>query len=962
MNSPFAILHLSEVGRIRSYLLNGMPVTLGRSPENYVVLLGPEIAAEQARLMWVDDVPQLLDLGGQGSTKLKENALVPDRLYPLDAGETFSIGQYRLKVEINPPLNLAALDDSGQPLPAARAAQLAYARPAKYLLMAATTEEYLRFELQGDSIIIGRDPASQIHLDHEVVSWQHARLARTPRGYEISDLGTAHGLELDGRRIRSKLLVDDDVITIAGLVSLTYAITVLEGSVAEGEKPAAPEATAWMAAPTRISEGRTGAIPRATRAPIVPERTMEAIELKGRNSLSIGRSADNDLQLNFPTVSRRHAQINLIDGGRHYNIVDLRSSNGTLVNDEFIRPGQPSALQPGDTIRIGPMKFIFAPGEIKPLADESRHMRLDAIHLNQYVSKEINLLKDISLSVLPREFVAVVGVSGAGKSTIMNALTGFRPASNGQVLVNGTDLYKHFDAYRTDIGYVPQDDIIHKELSAQKALEYVARLRLPGDLSTAERKQVVADELQVLGLSERRDVPVGRLSGGQRKRVSIGVERLTRPGLFFLDEATSGLDPGTENKLMRLLRHLADEGQTILLITHATKNVVLCDMVLFLAAGGTLAYFGPPDQALAHFGVRDFDEIYEKLQEEKSPAEWGELYRHSPQYQTYVVDRLRQEVSNFSPTESAYAASDDTGKSPPRVNRPSSFSQFFILAQRYLDIIRSDRTNLLLLLLIAPVLGAMDFIAWDRHIFDPVEGKPFEVMTMLFLFSIIPFLVGALSSVREIVKEKAIYRRERTVNLKIVPYVGSKVAVGAMFALYHAAALMAIKLIAVDFSHLDSGELLLQYLILVLVVMSGVMWGLLISAISPREEQAMLLVIIVVVIHMVFSGGILSLSQLGTSGEVLGAATTTKWAFEGFSDLNGLMRGDCEAPGLADCQYPGIQGVGSEAGQAALIDQLNERFGDVFDGSITNAIIAQVAIMAVLFVVLIVIQKRKDVI
>ncbi len=965
MNAPFAILHLSEVGRIRSYVLNGMPVTLGRSPENSVVLDGPEIAAEHACLIWVKDAPHLVDLGGQSGTRLKESRLAPDRPYPFAAGDLVTLGQYRLKLEINPPLNLAAVDESGRSLATYKAAELVFARPAKYLLMVATPEKTNKFELQADTIIIGRDPASEIHIAHDIVSGQHARLIRTPRGYEIADLGGASGLELSGRRISHKLLADGDVITVAGRVCLTYAITILDSSATRAEKPPAREETGRRASPRPIPAGPATAATEVTRAPAGPEQEMETIDLAGKSSLAIGRSSDNDLQLKFPTVSRRHAQINQADGGRQYNIVDLRSSNGTLVNDEFIKPGQPSPLRPGDTIRIGPMKFIFAPGEIQPLADESRHMRLDAMHLNQYVAKEVNLLQDISLAVLPREFVAVVGVSGAGKSTIMNALTGFRPASHGQVLINGTDLYKHFDAYRTDIGYVPQDDIIHKELPAQKALEYVARLRLPGDLSSAERKQVVEEELRVLGLLERRDVPVGMLSGGQRKRVSIGVERLTRPGLFFLDEATSGLDPGTENQLMRLLRQLADDGQTILLITHATKNVARCDMVLFLAAGGNLAYFGPPDQALPYFGVGDFDEIYEKLQEEKSPTEWAELYRQSPQHQTYVVDRLRQQVGDFSPTQQEQAVYDDsgeTGKSAAKLNQPSSFRQFFILVLRYLDIIRSDRTNLLLMLLIAPVLGAMDFIAWDRQIFDLEEGKPFEVMTMLFLFSIIPFLVGALSSVREIVKEKAIYRRERTVNLKIIPYVGSKVAVGALFALYHAAALMAIKLLAVDFSHLDAADLLLQYLILVLVVMSGVMWGLLISAIAPREEQAMLLVIIVVVIHMVFSGGILSLAQLGPPGEAIGAVTTTKWAFEGFSDLNNLMSGDCEAPGLAGCQHPGIQGVGSEAGQAALIEQLDERFGDVFAGSVRDAAVAQVAIMAFLFLVLVVLQKRKDVI
>ena len=540
-----------------------------------------------------------------------------------------------------------------------------------------------------------------------------------------------------------------------------------------------------------------------------PSGGLQKVDLRQRRELTIGRSPENDLQLSYPTISRHHATIRRVGSGDEYVIEDLRSSNGTLVNDEVIEPGKLHPLHPGSTLRIGPIKLIFAPDSMQ-LVDESRDLRLDALHLNQFVGKGINLLQDISLAILPREFVALVGVSGAGKSTLMNALAGFWPASDGAVLVNGTDLYRRFDAFRTDLGYVPQDDIIHRELTAEKALHYVARLRMPADMNAAERREAVTDELETLGLIERKDVRVGDLSGGQRKRVSIGVERLTRPGLFFLDEATSGLDPGTENRLMRLLRQLADDGQTILLVTHATKNVMLCDQVVFLAKGGRLAFFGPPGEALEYFGVSDFDEIYEQLEDERSPEEWAERYRQSPQYGEYVVKRLRDAYGELLDTRpephaaQAEKAPRRAGSATTRtkVKRPSAFRQFAVLTARYMDIIRTDRINLVLMLLIAPILGSMDLIAWPRAVYDPVEGDASRAMVMLFLAVIIPFLIGALSSVREIVKEKAIYRRERTVNLRIVPYLSSKVAVGFLFALYTAAALLILKLVAVDFSHL----------------------------------------------------------------------------------------------------------------------------------------------------------------
>jgi hypothetical protein len=422
--------------------------------------------------------------------------------------------------------------------------------------------------------------------------------------------------------------------------------------------------------------------------------------------------------------------------------------------------------------------------------------------------------------------------------------------------------------------------------------------------------------------------------------------------------------------MMRLLRQLADDGQTILLVTHATKNVTLCDLVVFLAKGGRLAYFGPPKEALEYFDVTDFDEIYERLEDERSPQEWADLFRDSPKYREYIVERLQVrygEVLDISPEPAAAqpggaALRPDSATAKIKPKRPSGFRQLTVLIARYLDIIRSDRANLLLILLIAPVLGLMDLIAWPRDTFDPVLGDASRVMVMLFLASIIPFLVGALSSVREIVKEKAIYRRERMVNLRIVPYVSSKTVVGLLFALYHAAALLILKLVAVDFSHLGVADIGLYYLILVLAVMSGVMWGLLISAIAPREEQAMMLVIIVVVIQMVFSGGILPLDQLGKAGEAIGYVTSSKWALEAMVDVTQVERGDCDGPSLENCLLSGVQAYDTDAEKQVAIDHLEGRYSGVLEGEVYTSIVVQLVIILGLFLIIAVIQKRKDVI
>jgi len=925
--------------------------------------------------------PHVTDLGSANGTIINDVTVEPNLPHRLVPGDNMLIVDYQLTLHEPAGGQAERRDISDQPIPKDKPAVLTRADPSKVTLSVNTQRWAKVFSIQEQTVSIGRDPASDICIDEPVVSWHHARLEKVQYGYQILDLDSSNGLTCQEAQIAQMLLADGDLLWIAGDVSLTFKITPVTPEAPAAEAPAlekaaepspAAETPAFVeaeeAAAPEIAVQEEAAPLYATMIGVeTPESGLQKLDLRGRRGLTIGRSPENDLQLRYPTISRHHASIRRVGSGEEYVIEDLQSGNGTLVNDELLEPGKLYPLRPGSTLRIGPIKLIFAP-ESMQLVDESRDLRLDALHLNQFVGKGINLLQDISLAILPREFVALVGVSGAGKSTLMNALAGFWPASDGAVLVNGTDLYRRFDAFRTDLGYVPQDDIIHKELTAEKALHYVARLRLPGDMTAAERRQAVTEELETLGLIERKDVRVGSLSGGQRKRVSIGVERLTRPGLFFLDEATSGLDPGTENRLMRLLRDLADGGQTIVLITHATKNVMLCDKVIFLAKGGRLAYFGPPGEALDYFGVVDFDEIYEQLEDERSPEEWAERYRQSPQYDENVVNRLRASYGELFDTlpepREAKAGKAERSSVLPRtkVKRPSAFRQFTVLTARYLDIMRTDRVNLLLMLLIAPVLGSMDLIAWPRDVYDPVDGDASRVMVMLFMASIIPFLIGALSSVREIVKERAIYRRERTVNLRIVPYLLSKVAVGLLFALYSAAALLILKLMAVDFSHLGVGDLALYYLLIVLAVLSGVMWGLLISAVAPREEQAMLLLIVVVVVQMVFSGGILPLNQLGTAGEAIGYATSSKWDFEALVDVTQVRQGDCDGPGLEDCELPGVQAYGTDAERQVVITHLEDRYGDVLEGDVTTSIAAMLAIMLVLFLLLVVIQKRKDVI
>ncbi|MHC5761815.1 ATP-binding cassette domain-containing protein, partial [Nostoc sp.] len=383
------------------------------------------------------------------------------------------------------------------------------------------------------------------------------------------------------------------------------------------------------------------------------------------------------------------------------------------------------------------------------------------------------LLNDISVSFFPQEFVVIAGVSGGGKSTLMDALNGQRRA-RGKVFVNGCDLYKNFNAFKNKIGYVPQDDIVHSELTVGEALNYAAHLRLPS-ASPSKRQQRIQEVLEQLQLTGRKNVSIGRLSGGQRKRVSIGVELISNPSIFFLDEATSGLDPGTELQIMHLLRSLADAGSLVILITHATKNVAIADMVVFLAKGGRLAYVGPPKLAFSYFKVKDFDSIYARVEHQLSPSEWEQGFKSYAFYKKFVSERQKTIPQNSI---------------KPVLVKPDFLQQWGVLCRRNLAILLKNKISLALMLLGAPILGSLNFALWKPDLFNTKIGNAGQAITMLFVTVIMAVMSGALATMSEIAKETAIYRRERSAGLGIVPYVASKFQLAFLLALYQSAILL----------------------------------------------------------------------------------------------------------------------------------------------------------------------------
>lgn len=709
------------------------------------------------------------------------------------------------------------------------------------------------YPLNQPRLSLGRADDNQIVVNSRIISRHHATLEQTKSGYQVVVLPEASNpIFVEGSPIEGPHpLKHGDILRIGSLdpglmVTLTY-----------------------------LDPAQAG------------ERQANQVRFGEQPLIHIGREASNEVVLDSPNVSRFHAQIERV--GQRYRLTDLRSANGTFVNEQRITGDV--WLQAEDVVRIGRHRLVIGQDELGQF-DESRGLNVDAVDLNKWVRKDLNILKNISVAFKPREFIVVVGQSGGGKSTLVDAIAGYRPATQGVVLVNGTNIYSNFDAVHDDIGYVPQRDIIHYELTVYQALAYAAKLRMPRDATKEDRHQRIMEVLKDLDMTERKDTPISRLSGGQIKRVSIGVELLTKPGLFFLDEPTSGLDPGTETAFMHLMRRLADQGRTIIMITHATKNVMLADKVVFLARGGYLVWFGPPDEALQYFDQHrsererrakemEFDQIYAILDDPSkgSAKDWEARFQEHPAYQKYIATPLQPAKTSL--------AQPATKKATPRTrskSRSSGLHQFFVLSARNLKILTRDRTSLVLMLLAPILIGALELVLaplMGRAPFDFMEGEAPTGSTTLFLLAINCLLIGGFSQMREFVKESDVYKRERLVNIKIFPYVASKVWVALILSFYQAAAFGIIHFIAYD---VPGGTKVMgfYYITLVLAVMAGMMSGLLASAISKSASAAPLLMILLIVPQIVLSGALAPLP------ESVSAIASTRWSFQSFMGLTGM--------------------------------------------------------------------------
>ena len=676
--------------------------------------------------------------------------------------------------------------------------------------------------IPASGLSLGRDPDCDVLITSERASAPHARVPLEPPLPLITDLGSTNGTRVNGRRISEPtVLTRGDIITIGGS----------DLQVVEFVQP----------------RPQTSATAVIDRLPAAPEEQTRAIDV-GIPPLEIGREPGAGLVLDDPNVSRVHAQLQVRPDGA-VELLDQRSANGTFVNGERI---DRHLLQAGDDVRIGPYTLTFDGAQLAARNQRgSLHLRAEGVCRK---AESRMILEPTSLSIGPGEYVAIIGESGAGKTTLLKCLAGVTQADEGEVLVNGEDLTVH----QTSIGYVPQVDIVHGGLTLGEALRYAAQLRLPEDTDAAGIDEAVRTAAAELGLEEHLGTRVDKLSGGQRRRTGVAVELLSQPSLLFLDEPTTGLDPGFERKMMELLRGLADTARAVVIVTHATQSLQLCDRVIVMGRGGRMLFDGSPSEALGFFEVASFDEVYTAL-DTTPTAEWAERF---------AGIRRRFSRSHPRPPQSA--------PSPPPP-RQSHRHQRRGLARRYLRILTRHPRHLLILLGQVPLIALALIGLFKPNVFA-ASGNPSEAAQLLFLLITTALWLGSIDAAREIIKERGVMTREAAIGVGRSAYVQSKVTV-----LFGLVGLQALLLVGLVFAFRPLHDSALAYVLVGAGVLltgfaAGAM-GLVISALVRSQDQATSLVPLVLIPQLFFAGAIIPVEKMSAVTKAVAALVFARWSF-----------------------------------------------------------------------------------
>jgi ABC-type multidrug transport system ATPase subunit len=753
----------------------------------------------------------LADLASSNGTFVNGGRILERTL--LEPGDTITVGQTVLEVRVS----------VSEPQEQVGAPTTLHEGHTRSVLLCAGR----RIPVPTSGVTIGRAADCEVVVDSADASRHHARVEYIGGRASVADLGSMNGTYLNGERLtgEARWLHGGDTITV-GDASIRF---VLEGSIAE------------------------------------LQTSSDRLRSSLGERLTIGRDPSNDIVLDAPTISRLHAQV-LVEGEGRAVLSDLGSRNGTRVDGIIVAKAE---LTTGSEVGVGPFRLVFD-GVGFHRRDGRGALRMDG-HDVSVAMKGKTLLDRASITVQPGELVVVIGESGSGKTTLLRVLVGVTVPTSGVVLVNGDPL----EAHLPEIGYLPQDEIVHPRLTVVESLLHSARLRLPADSSRREVEAAVERVLTETTLTEHAGTRIGALSGGQRKRVGLATELLPRPGLLFLDEPTTGLDPGLESRMMELFRGLASVGQhALLVVTHATRNLALADRLYVLGRGGHVCFGGRPQDALEFFDVDTFDNVYLAL-DRRPPVEWRADFERSV---------------SFEPHPSVIAPAPSPGR-----RRAASFtSQTGELASRYAKVFSRDRRNVLILTLQTPLIALATALLFKPAVFDPPgRGIASSAAQLLFLLVVTTIWLGTISSAREIIKERAVFEREHAVGIGVGPYLASKLAILAPLMVAQVVILLSI---VMALRPLGDGTTIAGLLAaLVLTGLAAVSMGLLISAMVRTEEQAMALIPLAMIAQLLFGGALVTIAEMGAVLAVVSSMVFSRWAFAtvgSLTDMNARIAGD----------------------------------------------------------------------
>ncbi len=835
----------------------------------------------------------------------------------------------------------------GQPLPASGSAPFDFrsqftvgqavvplAHPALTLMLMA----HGSLPPDPNRIVFGRDAARcHIVLNHPNVSGCHASLGLSP--LSITDHNSTSGTWIQQHRLppEQPQAIDANSILALGPIPLAGSLIVQLVSAKAGASPS--------------SGGAAGGAPRGGKHRTILGQVSMA--QSATSAQSIGRTPDNDIHIDHPQVSSKHAVLHRIDGKLF--IEDRGSANGTYVRGQRIAPGQKIAVSAGEKVFIGPMPLLLhaeeAQQEVALVVEDSKESwagrplyEIEAWDLVLDVPDRDNpsemkrLLDHVSFKAMPGDFIALMGPSGAGKTTLLLTLNGYLPPSGGQVRINGEDLYSIYDALRGSIGYVPQDDIVHPELTVWEAVRYSAKFRLPPDFSEEEIDRRVQTTLQQLGLENVQHLQIGKpekkiLSGGQRKRVNIAMELVTDPVIMFLDEPTSGLAADDTTALVTLLSDLAKStGKTIITTIHqpAKDEFEKFNLCLIMGAGGIPIFYGPtsPD-AYQFFGTqltrhgqpnnidnpRDMFDMLQLREKEVYDADLA-MNPNAPRFparqkaaRLWSAEFFEQQHPTFQKMYSgrrAVGAGTQTQGVPG--GRPKTSGQFGLLLSRYWKIKFRDTAGTWIMFLQAPIigvllalvfggqkdaipfwcLGALQELTKKSQESSLSEGTADLLKNMqttpdhsaaLFFVVVAAVWFGTSNAAREIVSERAVYLRERMVNLGLVNYIFSKFLFLSFVAIVQCSILLAIVFFSLGF-HGGMQAFGISLATLVVTAMNSTALGLLLSALVTSSEAAMALTPIALIPQVVLGGLMVPM----TTNEMLQwpmYLMPARWGFQG---------------------------------------------------------------------------------